>query len=91
MYFMAMESTIQRHSFISAVKQSLWCSVLITLDKRNNLILKMGITSGGITAPTPEFQGEASQQSAAEGSCTALQTHLSLLTHSFSWSKKELK
>lgn len=88
---MATECTIQRHSFTSAVKQSLWCSVLIRLDKRNNLILKVGITSGEITAPTLEFQWEASQQSAAEGGGSALQTHLSLLTHSFSWSKKELK
>lgn len=37
---MAMESTVQRHSFISVVKQSLWYSMLIGLDKRNNLILK---------------------------------------------------
>lgn len=88
---MATESTVQRHSFISAVKQSLWCSMLIRLDNRNNLILKVGVTSGEITAPTPEFQREASQKSTAQGSGTALQTHLSLLTHSFSWSKKELK
>lgn len=88
---MATESTVQRHSLRSAVKQSLWCSVLIRLDKRNNLILKVGVSSGERTAPTPEFQREASQQSAAEGGGTALQTHLSLLTHSFSWSKKELK
>lgn len=72
---MATESTVQRHSFTFAVKQGLWCSVLIRFDKRNNVILKMGITSGEITTPTPEFQWEASQQSAAEGS--ALQTHLS--------------
>lgn len=88
---MARESTVQRHSFISVVKQSLWCSVLIRLDKRNNLILKAAVTSGEIPAPTPEFQWEASQPSAAEGGGTALQTHLSLLTHSFSWGKKELK
>lgn len=86
-----MDSTVQRHLFISAVKQSLWSSVLIRLDKRNAFILEVGITSEEITAPTPEFQQEASQQSAAEGGGTALQTHLSLLTHSFSWSKKELK
>lgn len=88
---MATESTVQRQSLTSVVKQSLWCSVLISLDKRNDLIL-VGITSGEIAAPSPEFQREASQQSAAEGSGSALQTHLSLLTHiCFSWSKKELK
>lgn len=57
---MATESTVQRHSFISVAKQSLWCSMLIRLDNRNNLILKVGVTSGEITALTPEFQREAS-------------------------------
>lgn len=52
---MAMESTVQRHSFTSVVKPSLWCSMLIGLDKRNNLILKVRVISGKITAPTPEF------------------------------------
>lgn len=57
---MATESTVQRHSFISVAKQSLWCSMLIRFDNRNNLILKVGVTSGEITALTPEFQREAS-------------------------------
>lgn len=64
---MAMESTVQRHSFISVAKQSLWCSMFIGLDKRNNLSLKAESLQEKITAPTPELWLEASRESASEG------------------------
>lgn len=81
--------------FTSVLKPSLWCSMLIILDKKNNLVLKAGA-----------FRSSNSARPWLKASCTAWvpagrpqpsfgfqlpQTPLSFLTYSF-WSNKiELK